>query len=234
MALILNIETSTKVCSVSLARNGELLSLKESRDEKSHATLLTLFIEDVLSSGQYDISELDAVAISRGPGSYTGLRIGVSIAKGITYGTGCQLLGIDTLLAMTSGVANKLIPPEHSGNILLCPMIDARRMEVYTAIYKPDVSPFRDISAEIIHPGSFADILSEYQIWFFGDGAGKCRDVINHPNARFLDGIEPSAKSMIDVSEKAYQEQIFEDIAYFEPYYLKDFIATIPKKNFPL
>jgi tRNA threonylcarbamoyladenosine biosynthesis protein TsaB len=234
MALILNIETSTRVCSVSLARNGKLLSLKESRDEKSHSTLLTLFIKDVLSSGQHDISELDAVAVSRGPGSYTGLRIGVSIAKGITYGTGCKLLGIDTLMAMTSGVANKMIPREHSGNILLCPMIDARRMEVYMAIYNPDVSPFKDISAEIIHPGSFADILSEYQIWFFGNGAGKCRNVINHPNARFLDGIEPSAKSMIDVSERAYREQIFEDIAYFEPYYLKDFIATIPRKNLPL
>jgi len=234
MALILNIETSTRICSVSLARNGELLSLKESRDEKSHSALLTLFIEDVLSSGQYDISELDAVAVSRGPGSYTGLRIGVSVAKGITYGTGCKLLGIDTLLAMTSDVANKLIPREYSGNILLCPMIDARRMEVYMAIYKPDISPFKDISAEIIHPGSFSDILSEYQIWFFGNGTGKCSNVINHTNARFLDGIEPSAKSMIDVSEKAYQENRFENIAYFEPYYLKDFIATIPKKNLPL
>lgn len=234
MALILNIETSTRVCSVSLARNGELLSLKESRDEKSHAALLTIFIKDVLSTGQYDISELDAVAVSKGPGSYTGLRIGVSVAKGITYGTGCKLLGIDTLLAMTAGVADKLIPREHPGNILLCPMIDARRMEVYMALYKPDVSPFREISAQIIHPGSFADILSEYQIWFFGNGAGKCRGVINHPNARFLDGIETSAKSMIDISEKAYQEQIFEDIAYFEPYYLKDFIATIPGKNLPL
>jgi len=231
MALILNIETSTRVCSVSLARNGELISLKESRDEKSHATLLTLFIEEVLSSGKCEISELDAVAVSRGPGSYTGLRIGVSIAKGIVYGSGCKLLGINTLQAMASGVASKSFPSGHSGNVLLCPMIDARRMEVFMAIYTHDIRSFRDISAEIIHSGSFSDILSEYQIWFFGDGAGKCRNVINHHNAIFLNDIEPSAASMIALSEKAFQEQKFEDIAYFEPYYLKDFIATIPGKN---
>jgi len=231
MALILNIETSTIVCSVSLARDGELLDLKESRDEKSHATLLTLFINDVLSSCQSDIYELDAVAVSKGPGSYTGLRIGVSVAKGIAYGSGCPLIGINTLQAMAYAVAKKLFPGNHGDNILLCPMIDARRMEVYMAIYTADNRLIKDITAEIIHPGSFSKILRDHIIWFFGDGAEKCRNVIDHPNARFLDNIETSAKSMIKLSEQAYHEQHFEDLAYFEPYYLKDFIATIPRKN---
>jgi tRNA threonylcarbamoyladenosine biosynthesis protein TsaB len=231
MALILNIETSTIVCSVSLARNGELLDLKESRDEKSHASLLTLFIEDILSSGQSDIHELDAVAVSKGPGSYTGLRIGVSVAKGIAYGTGCPLIGINSLQAMAFSASQQLSPGINRDKVLLCPMTDARRMEVYMALYTIENNPVIDVSAEIIHPGIFTDILKDHIILFFGNGAEKCRNVIHHPHARFLDSIEPSAKSMIKLSEQAYLEQHFENLAYFEPYYLKDFIATIPRKN---
>lgn len=231
MALILNIETATTVCSVSLARDGELLNLKESRDEKSHSSLLTLFIEDVLSSCQSDMNDLDAIAVSKGPGSYTGLRIGVSVAKGIAYGAGCPLIGVNTLQAMAYAVANTLTPVNNPVNTLLCPMIDARRMEVYLAFYTTHNRPFTEIKAEIIHPGSFSDILRDHIIWFFGDGAEKCRHVLHHPNARFLDNIETSAKSMVKISEQAYHEKQFEDLAYFEPFYLKDFIATIPRKN---
>jgi tRNA threonylcarbamoyladenosine biosynthesis protein TsaB len=231
MALILNIETSTIVCSVSLARDGELLDLKESRDEKSHSVLLTIFIEDILSSCQSDINKLDAVAVSKGPGSYTGLRIGVSVAKGIAYGARCPLIGINTLQAMAHAGASRLMPVDHPDNTLLCPMIDARRMEVYLAFYTADILPVKDITAEIIHPGSFSEMLRDNVIWFFGNGAEKCRNFLHHPNARFLDNIDPSARSMIRMSEQAYHEQHFEDLAYFEPYYLKDFIATIPRKN---
>ncbi|KPK84518.1 MAG: tRNA threonylcarbamoyladenosine biosynthesis protein TsaB [Bacteroides sp. SM23_62_1] len=231
MALILNIETSTVVCSVSLARDGELLGLKESRDDKSHSSLLTVFIEDVLSSCHSDINDLDAVAVSKGPGSYTGLRIGVSVAKGIAYGTGCRFIGINTLQSMAYAVANDMLYGTHSDNILLCPMIDARRMEVYAAFYTTSNQPFKDIRAEIIYSGSFSDILQDYIVWFFGNGSLKCRNVIHHPHARFLDNIEPSAKSMVKIAEKAYNDRHFEDVAYFEPFYLKDFIATIPRKN---
>ena len=231
MALILNIETATTVCSVSLARDGELLNLKESRDEKSHSTLLTVFMKDILSSSQSNMNDLDAVAVSKGPGSYTGLRIGVSVAKGIVYGTGCPLIGINTLQAMAYSVVDTSKSVDHPENTLFCPMIDARRMEVYLAFYTIKNKPFTEIKAEIIHPGSFSDILKNHIIWFFGNGAGKCRQVIHHPNAQFLDNIEPSAKSMVKMSEQAYHEKHFEDPAYFEPFYLKDFIATQPKKN---
>jgi tRNA threonylcarbamoyladenosine biosynthesis protein TsaB len=231
MALILNIESSTNICSVSIARKGTILGIKESRDEKSHASLLTVFISELLAQLQIDFSNLDAVAVSKGPGSYTGLRIGVSAAKGIAYGAGIKLIGIPTLQAMAFGVTQK-IPAIRSGkNTLLCPMIDARRMEVFTALYTPANNLYKEISAEIIHPGIFSDILKKKEIWFFGNGSEKCKDVIRHPNARFIEGIEPSSSWIAKLADKAFQNGQFEDIAYFEPFYLKDFIATIPRKN---
>jgi tRNA threonylcarbamoyladenosine biosynthesis protein TsaB len=235
MALILNIESATNICSVSIARNGKLLGSKESRDDKSHSSLLTIFIGELISELQLEFSDLDAVAVSKGPGSYTGLRIGVSTAKGIAYGAGLKLIGIPTLQTMAFIVTERFTSIRSDKNILLCPMIDARRMEVFTALYTPDNLLFKEISAEIIHPGIFFDILREKEIWFFGNGSEKCRDVICHPNARFIEGIEPSSIGMVKLAEQAFQNEQFEDIAYFEPFYLKDFIATVPrnKLNWP-
>jgi len=231
MALILNIESSIDICSVSIARNGKTLALKESRDKKSHAALLARFIDELVTSLSINLSDLDAVAVSKGPGSYTGLRIGVSTAKGILYGTGKKLIGIPTLQVMVYGVLQKYKDLGSEKNRFLCPMIDARRMEVFTALYTTSNILFREIAAEIIHPGIFSDILEKNEILFFGNGSDKCKNVIHHPHARFIEGIEPSASWMAELSEKAFREKQFEDVAYFEPFYLKDFIATIPRKN---
>jgi tRNA threonylcarbamoyladenosine biosynthesis protein TsaB len=231
MALILNIESSTDICSVSLARNGKVLGLKESRDKKSHAALLAVFIDELTKISGTELTALDAVGVSKGPGSYTGLRIGVSTAKGIAYGTGIKLIGITSLQAMAFNVKRKFLPAGSEKNRLLCPMIDARRMEVFTALYTTSLGLYKEISAEIIHPGIFSDALEKNEILFFGNGSEKCRDIIHHTNATFIEGIEPSALWMAELSEKAYREEQFEDVAYFEPYYLKDFIATIPRKN---
>ena len=231
MALILNIESSTDNCSVSVARNGNVLALKESRDKKSHAALLAVFIKESASELKLALPDLDAVAVSKGPGSYTGLRIGVSTAKGIAYGAGIKLIGVPTLQAMAFSVSQKSIISKSNKNILLCPMIDARRMEVFTPLYTTSNILYKKITAEIIHPGIFSDLLDKNEIWFFGNGSEKCREVIQHQNARFIEGIEPSASWMAELSEKAFREKQFENIAYFEPFYLKDFIATIPRKN---
>ena len=234
MAWILNIETSTHVCSVSLSRDGELIAIKESSEDKSHARLLTLYIQEILDSHKIGVSSLDAIAVSKGPGSYTGLRIGVSTAKGLAYGAGIKLIGINSLQALTQAVMRDYSHKITSGNtddILLCPMIDARRMEVYTALYTTANQPVKDTSAIIINPDTFDTYTDKYKLWLFGTGAGKCREIIDHPSIRFLDDIEPSAKNMIELSELAFKEQQFEDVAYFEPFYLKDFIATIPKNK---
>jgi tRNA threonylcarbamoyladenosine biosynthesis protein TsaB len=235
MALILNIETATNICSVSIASNGELLGSKESRDDKSHASVLTVFIGELISELQLELPGLDAVAVSKGPGSYTGLRIGVSVAKGIAYGAGLKLIGLPTLQTMAFSVIQKYPRIRSDKNILLCPMIDARRMEVFTALYATDNTVYKEITAEIIDPGIFTDILSYKEIWFFGNGSEKCSGVIRHPNARFIENIVPSSTWMAEPAEKAFQDGQFEDIAYFEPFYLKDFIATIPrnKLNWP-
>ena len=233
MAIILNIETSTQVCSVTVSKNTEILGLLESREEKSHASHLALFIQEILSGNAIDPNEIDAVAVSRGPGSYTGLRIGVSTAKGIAYSLNKPLVAIDTLQAMAYGAAQILNgqtqnPPE---NTWLCPMIDARRMEVYTSFYDFEMNQHREIKAEIIEEGSFRDILAERTVFFFGNGAQKCTQILNNSNAFFIEDFEPSAKYMVPFSEKKFHQNSFEDVAYFEPLYLKDFIATIPRKN---
>lgn len=235
MALILNIESATNICSVSIARKGELLGSKESRDDKSHASLLTVFIRELISELQLELSDLDAIAVSKGPGSYTGLRIGISAAKGIAYGAGLKLIGLPTLQTMAFSVTRRFPAVRSDKNILLCPMIDARRMEVFTALFTSDNIMHKEISAEVIHPGIFSDVLRNKEIWFFGNGSEKCRNVICHPNARFIEDITPSSIWMAELAEKAFQKEQFEDIAYFEPFYLKDFIATIPrnKLNWP-
>ncbi|WP_407425489.1 tRNA (adenosine(37)-N6)-threonylcarbamoyltransferase complex dimerization subunit type 1 TsaB [Arcticibacter sp.] len=226
MALILQIETSTISCSVALAENGATIACKEASERNIHASSITLFIEEVMKSAGKGLSDLDAVAVSKGPGSYTGLRIGVSTAKGLCYALDVPLIAIDTLKAMAS---NREV---NSGNAasLLCPMIDARRMEVYTAVYDNVLNEIIPVSAKIIDENSFADLLDSRKMLFFGDGAGKCMEILGRKaNASFITTFENSASDMSEEAFKRFNQQLFEDIAYFEPYYLKDFVATTPK-----
>lgn len=234
MPLILNLDTSTQICSVALASECTLLGTRESHEEKSHASQLSIFIRDLLKENGIDASGLDAVAVSKGPGSYTGLRIGVSTAKGLAYGSNIPLIGIGTLDLLIPGALqnpeiSRLLKKKES--ILLCPMIDARRMEVYTALYTPGGKIIKDVSARIIDDKSFLEIMENRSIVFFGNGAEKCREMITHPNAFFVEGIETSAEYMVPLSEDSFHQKKFEDLAYFEPFYLKDFIATIPKNK---
>ena len=228
MLMILNIETATEICSVSIAKEGKILALKENTEGLQHAKLLTVFIDEIFKENDISIKDLDAVAVSKGPGSYTGLRIGVSAAKGIAYAGNLPLIAISTLKAMAFGIASQ---NRFSENTWLCPMIDARRMEVYSAFFDLDNKQQVDIGANIIDEQSFTNILQERKVVFFGNGAEKCKKAIISPNAQFLDDIICSAKNMVELSYLAYQNKQFEDVAYFEPFYLKDFIATVPKKN---
>lgn len=230
MALILNLETATTVCSVSLAKDGKLLALKEQNGDYSHAENLTVFIEDVCKQANISLKEVDAIAVSKGPGSYTGLRIGVSTAKGLCYSLDKPLIAVDTLQYMA--IAQKLLVNvtlsgvEESQSSLFCPMLDARRMEVYCAIYDLDGKQIKETAAEIIDEHSFSSLLNEHTIYFFGDGAAKCKETFSqNSNAIFINDVVPSAKNMISLSEQAYNAKQFEDVAYFEPFYLKDFVA---------
>ena len=207
MALILNLETATTVCSVSLAKDGDLLALKEQNGEYSHAENLTLFVEDVLRQANIKLSDIDAISVSKGPGSYTGLRIGVSTAKGLCYSLDKPLIAINTLLSLTNAqTASSKSKVESS--VLFCPMLDARRMEVYCAIYDAAANCIKETAAEIIDENSFSDFLKEHIIYFFGDGVAKCKSVLSHnKNAVFIDNIFPSAKNMIPFSEHAFQNK---------------------------
>lgn len=229
MALIINIETSTRVCSAALAKDGKLLDLKESFDDRTHATQLTVFIDELFKENALSYADLDAVSVSEGPGSYTGLRIGVSVAKGICYGQNKPLIAVNTLQAM----ALMAIESDKSiaKNAKLCPMIDARRMEVYSSLFDTTAKKLRDTQAEVIEAGAYKDLLDKGTVVFFGDGAEKCMETINHENAVFLKEIYPSAKYMGKLSQKLFDQQQFKDVAYFEPFYLKDFVATTPKRK---
>ncbi len=228
MALILNIESSTSVCSVCLAENGKKIIGKETHEQNAHSKILTVFIETIFNEINLNVKDIDAVAVSKGPGSYTGLRIGVSAAKGITYGAGIPLISVSTLQNMAWGAKQFLNKEE---NVLFAPMIDARRMEVYTQLFNSDLNPINEITAKIIDENSFSEELKKQKIYFFGDGAAKCKNSVTHKNSEFIDDLHPSADYMISYSEQAYKEKNFEDVAYFEPFYLKNFIANIPKKN---
>ncbi|MEE4260419.1 MAG: tRNA (adenosine(37)-N6)-threonylcarbamoyltransferase complex dimerization subunit type 1 TsaB [Bacteroidales bacterium] len=226
MAVILNIETSTRVCSVGLAVDGIITSLKETHVANSHAELITMYAEQAINEAGYSFVNIDAVAISMGPGSYTGLRIGVSTAKGFCYALDKPLIAIDTLKAMAAGMINQV----EVDNFLVCPMIDARRMEVYTAIYDQQLQCISQTDARIIDADSFRDELNDHQVYFGGDGAAKCEDVLGHQSkANFMVSFHPSARYMAALSDKKFRANQFEDVAYFEPYYLKDFVAGIPK-----
>ncbi len=236
MAAILNIETATPLCSVALAIDGQVVSRRETFEEKSHAARLTVYIEEILEEQHLQIKDLHAIAIGKGPGSYTGLRIGVSTAKGLCYGGEIPLIAVGTLRIMANyarEVCHDNSIPLTGENILLCPMIDARRMEVFSCLYTISGEEVEPISAKIIDDLSYASYLKASKIYFFGSGMEKCRPLLSRPNAFFLDGIFPHATSLAALAEEKYKEKKFESLAYFEPFYLKEFIATISKKGFP-
>jgi tRNA threonylcarbamoyladenosine biosynthesis protein TsaB len=230
MSLILNIETAIDVCSVALTKDLELVDFLENTDGKSHASQLTVIIDNILKKNNLTVSELSAVSVSMGPGSYTGLRIGVSAAKGICYGASIPLIGVNTLQIMVNAYLKSDLC-NITADTYLCPMIDARRLEVYTALFNNTGSMVQDTNALIIESNSFAEIMDNHKIYFFGNGADKCKDLITHPNAVFIDGISPLAKYMGEFSFSLFRKEKFEDVAYFEPFYLKDFVATIPKNK---
>ena len=224
MATILHIETATKNCSVSVAAKGELLAIQELNDGNySHAEKLHPFIQQVIQEAKLSFNDIDAVAVSKGPGSYTGLRIGVSAVKGLCFAFDKPLIAIETLQSL----AHKVSMEEG----VIIPMLDARRMEVYAAVYNSKHERVRDIKAEIIDENSFQEYLLKGKVYFLGDGAEKCKEVITHENAVFIDGEFPSAKEMVQLSFDKYKKNDIEDVAYFEPFYLKDFVVTPEKKR---
>ncbi len=235
MTLILNIETATEVCSVNLASNGEIVAERESLEGLNHSKLLTVFIDEILNESRIKPERLDAVAVSKGPGSYTGLRIGVSVAKGLCYSLNIPLISVGTVEAMGKYAADnrKQYLPEgvNAENALFCPMIDARRMEVYTALFNAQGENIEPVSAKVVDENSFSEYLNRQPVLFFGNGAEKCKPAITHSNALFCGPSGASARFMINLTEMKYNNKIFEDVAYFEPFYLKDFVATIPKNK---
>lgn len=239
MERIILIETSTALCSAALAENGRIVSYRESSAPKAHASLTAVYIQEILNEHGLTPDDCDAVCISMGPGSYTGLRVGVSTAKGFCFGSGKPLIAVgtlDTLAAQSRDI------PEDSLNGMkvsdmkhIVPMIDARRMEVYTTVFRMTsgnggAKQIKETCPMIVDENSFGDILSEGPVLFIGDGAGKCADVISHPNAYFFQ-CHPKASAMLDPALKAYKDKRFEDVAYFEPFYLKEFVATVSKRK---
>ena len=228
MSCILNIETSTNVCSVAVSENGACIFNKEDREGPNHAVLLGVFVEEALSFIDSHAIPLDAVAVSCGPGSYTGLRIGLSMAKGICYGRDVKLIAIPTLeLMCVPLLLNEKVAED---NALLCPMLDARRMEVYAQITNKALQTVKETSADIVEANTYDEYLQNNVVYFFGNGADKCKEVITHPKARFIENIVPLAKNMFPLAEKRMAEERFEDVAYFVPFYLKDFVAKEAKK----
>ena len=224
--MILQIETATTVCSVALAKDGEVLAVKQLDQRNIHAEVITLYIEELLATTGTKYSDLDAIAVSCGPGSYTGLRIGISTAKGLCYALEKPLIAIETLEAMAYGAMESELA---TTGTLLCPMIDARRMEVYTAVFNTGGEKINLTTAEIIDENSFAELLSDNRILFFGDGAEKCKNTLHSANALFFEGFTNSATHLTKRADQKLAMKEFEDVAYFEPYYLKDFIAGIKK-----
>ncbi|KQB99007.1 tRNA (adenosine(37)-N6)-threonylcarbamoyltransferase complex dimerization subunit type 1 TsaB [Pedobacter sp. Hv1] len=227
MATILQIETATPVCSVALAINGETIALKEQAAQNIHASSLTLFIEEVMQTAGLKYKDLDAIAVSKGPGSYTGLRIGVSTAKGLCFALDKPFIAIPTLKMMANGFL--LQHPNYGG--LICPMIDARRMEVFTAVYTNKLQEIEAVNAKIVDEKSFILELNQHYVTFIGDGAEKCIPVLDHQNAHFSNLNFNSAANMSSLAKEAFDNQNFEDVAYFEPFYLKDFVFTTPKSK---
>ena len=224
MERIILIETSTALCSAALAENGAITAYKESSAPKAHASLTAVFIQDMLAERGITLADCDAVCVSKGPGSYTGLRVGVSTAKGLCFGSQKPLLAVGTLDTLVAQAAEEAADVK-----FIIPMIDARRMEVYTAVFE-NGQQITETAPAIIDENSFAEYLEQGVCLFIGDGAGKCADVIKHPNARFTQ-CWPKASAMLSPAQQAYKEKRFEDVAYFEPFYLKEFVATVSKKK---
>ncbi len=223
MSCILHIDTSTDTCSVAVSQDGQVIFHQEEAEAHSHAKVIGGMVDEALSFTDNHAIPFDAVAVSSGPGSYTGLRIGASIAKGVCYARDLRLIAIPTLELMCVPL---LLGDELPEDALLCPMIDARRMEVYTALYTRGLQHVSPTEAKVIDSSAFEAQLNEHPVYFFGNGSDKCKDVISHPNAHFVGGITPTAKWMSPLAEKAHARGQFEDVAYFEPFYLKEFIAT--------
>ncbi len=234
MSCILHIETSTSVCSVAVSEDSHCIWHEEDHSGPNHAERLGSMVDEALSFTDNHAIPFDAVAVSCGPGSYTGLRIGVSMAKGICYGRDLKLIAVPTLellcvpVLLREQIANSQEPMAKEP--LLCPMLDARRMEVYAALYDRALHEIRPVGADIVTAETYKQWLDERPVFFFGNGAKKCMEVINHPNAHFINGIEPIAKWMQPLAEKRLLNEQTEDVAYFVPYYLKDFVALKPKK----
>ena len=228
MSCILNIETSTDVCSVAVSQDGALLFEKTDLQGPNHAVSLGVFVDEALSFTDNHGIPFDAVAVSCGPGSYTGLRIGVSMAMGICYARNLPLIAVPTLelLAVPVLLGHEELPDD----ALLCPMLDARRMEVYAAVYDRALRPVRGIQADVVDADTYRPWLDEHPVYFFGNGAAKCMETIGHPNAHLREGIVPLAKHMFPLAEKRIALGQHEDVAYFTPFYLKDFVAKTPKK----
>ena len=226
--MILCLETATPVCSVALNESCCTIALRETEGQNAHSEKITNFIREVMEIGRVDYKQLDAVAVSQGPGSYTGLRIGVSTAKGICYAADLPLMAIDTLEAMAYGMKMKF-GSQIAENDLLIPMIDARRMEVYASVFDAQLNKVNDTAALVIEENTFEDLSKDHRLWLFGDGAPKLSKLFeNQPNINIVDGFKPSAAFMLPLAEKALRNQNFVDVAYFEPFYLKDFIAGKP------
>ena len=227
MPCILHIETSAGVCSVAVSEDSHVIFKEEDFSGPNHAERLGTFVDEALSFADSHAIPVDAVAVSSGPGSYTGLRIGVSMAKGICYGFNIPLISVPTLQLLCVPV---LLRHELSDDALICPMLDARRMEVYAAVYDRALHEVRAVSADVVDAETYREYLDHAPVYFFGPGADKCRAVIDHPNAHFIDGIEPLARYMQPLAERRFFNEAFEDVAYFVPFYLKDFVAKAPKK----
>ena len=226
--MILCLETATPICSVALNESCCTIALRETEGQNAHSEKITNFIREVMETAGIDYPQLDAVAVSQGPGSYTGLRIGVSTAKGICYAADLPLMAIDTLEAMAHGMKAKL-GSQITENDLLIPMIDARRMEVYASVFDANLRRIEDTAALVIDENSFADLRKDHRLWLFGDGAPKLKQVFeNQDNINIIDGFKPSAAYMLPLADKMLRERNFVDVAYFEPFYLKDFIAGKP------
>ena len=222
---ILNIETSTTCCSAAITIDGKPVASVEQLANANHASQLPVFIQQLLHEANVNGWHLDAVALSQGPGSYTGLRIGASTAKGICYGLNIPLIPVDTLQVLCASVPSGVLPD----NTLLCPMLDARRMEVYTALYQQQgtqLSTISEVQAMIIDADAFAQTLAQQPVYFFGNGAAKCQSVITHPNAHFVDNVVPQAQCMGLLAEMQPNSLDVKQMAYYEPFYLKEFVAA--------
>lgn len=229
MANLLLIETSAKACSVALCQDFNIEFHEEDTEGPNHAANLGLFVERVMEHARQNDMMPDAIAVSEGPGSYTGLRIGVSEAKGLCFGMNIPLIAVSTLKTMC---CNVMFSTEIEEIAYYCPMIDARRMEVYTALYDRALKEIRPVSAEVIDENFLSEELASHPIYFFGDGSEKCEEIIKHPNAHFIKGVRAMASDMMALAIQSFNRQEFVDVAYFTPFYLKDFVAKTPKNLF--